>query len=115
MNQVLLIGAGGTGKKIIENYFKVQKFKKSNIAVALIDAHLKGYEGDLPSNASFIRGLQPMQNFNDGFQYHKRVNGDESLSWWPEKQTTMPTTRLFNDGCGAFRPFGKFFTYFWPT
>ena len=111
MKRILLIGTGGTGKKIIDNYFKASEGKEtySNISVALIDAHSRGYEGDLTPDTTIIREYQPLSNLKGTID---RVGRDVNR-WWPKRHTNIKPKPWFGEGCGAYRPFGKFFIYYY--
>jgi len=109
--KTLLIGCGGTGTNIVRRLVHAWSERYGwdqpvppDIAVALIDAQADGAQGgNMPDQVYFSRTNHV--NFPAEFAHY-----EDHLGWWPPGVTAAPGVR-FNDGCGAIRSFGKFFSF----
>lgn len=107
----IIIGVGGTGTKIIREISRrwdTTGRRPPGVALAVVDARDMAPEnGEIPG-AIFLPN-KPI-NFGDEFAAFKDVVSE----WWPK--TVFPGPWInFSEGCGAMRPYGRFFAFYYSS
>lgn len=118
-NKLLVIGCGGTGTKICNEMIKTlgTNIPTDRLSVVIIDAHEGGYEpGSLDAGRANLITMRSYMPISEGLQ--RCVNTLEQRKpgcvhgWFP-KDMRFPQEGMYRDGCGAYRPYGKFFAYYY--
>ena len=110
-SNVLLIGVGGTGTKIVRKMLEGWKSDgglPQNIAVAIIDAHDGTPEGGRRPEWTFMRSSKINFQKEYGNHYDKSASG--LAAWWPSR-VQVNSVVGFHHGCGATRANGRFFAF----
>ena len=107
---VLIIGIGGTGTKIVRNMLQGWKEtggKPKHIAAVIIDAHDGPPEGGVRSDW-FYSGSTRI-NYPHAYSEHASNSRSRVSTWWPSR--VQPAALVsFKDGCGALRANGRFYS-----
>ncbi len=114
--KMIILGIGGTGTKIVREIRQMwvddAGLLPSNVALGAIDAQAAGPEGGyIPGMAYTPPSPRMMAESFDEYSREKDVNGVGWLDWWPEQITDK--SHDFSDGCGAVRPNGQFFAFYY--
>ena len=107
----IIIGVGGTGTKIIREIsdrWDATGHRPRGVALAVIDAYDSTPENGDISNAIFYPN-KPI-NFGNEFNDFKK----DISEWWPVGVTPVNWVS-FSDGCGAMRPYGRFFAFYFAS
>lgn len=118
-NKLLVIGCGGTGTKIINEMIATlgDDIPNDRLSIVVLDAHQSGYEpGALKAGRANVVTMNGYVPIEDGLQSFvnklEKKNKGCVYDWFP-KEMTFPTEGMYSDGCGAYRPYGKFFSYYY--
>jgi hypothetical protein len=86
--------------------------------VVILDAHgSKGFESGAwkasKQNVYAMNSYQPVQQGVQSLVRQLEQDNPGCVNDWFPKEMRLPTEGLYSDGCGAYRPYGKFFSYYY--
>jgi hypothetical protein len=108
---VLLVGVGGTGTKIVRNMLESwdrDGGHPRHIAVAIIDAHDGPPEGG--TRPDWVYSGSSRIDFQRVYADHASKPASGLKNWWPSRVQVNPVVG-FHHGCGATRANGRFFAF----
>jgi hypothetical protein len=108
---VLLVGVGGTGTKIVKNMLEGWERDGGlprHVTAAIIDAHDGQPEGGI--RRDWVYSGSRRIDFQREWALHHARSDSGLSSWWPSR--VQQNARVgFHDGCGATRANGRFFSF----